>query len=76
MTTKRKPAAGTVSVEIGGKTYRADYAVFSDVAPMITVKGLDELAGRVRTTQLGNSPAEGLARIMVHEFVADMRRGL
>ena len=41
---------------------------------MITVKGLDDLSGRVRTTQLGDSTAEGLARLMVHEFVAYMKR--
>jgi hypothetical protein len=62
---------GTVSVQIAGKTYRADYAVFSDVAPLITVRGLGDLEGRVKTTQLGDSPPEGLARIMLREMVED-----
>jgi hypothetical protein len=67
-----RPMHGTVSREIDGKIYRADYAVFgSDRGAMITVKGLDELEGRVRTTQLGDSPPEGLARIMLREMVED-----
>jgi hypothetical protein len=66
-----KPAHGTVSIEIDGKTYRGDYTVFSRDAPMITVVGYGDLGGRTKTTQLGDSPPEGLARIMLRELVED-----
>jgi hypothetical protein len=67
----RNVSHGSVSIESGGATYRADYAVFGHVAPLITVRGLGELEGRVRTTQLGDSPPAGPARIMLRDMVED-----
>jgi hypothetical protein len=69
MTAKRKPAAGAVSIEIAGKTYRGAYTVFG--TGMITVLGYGDLARRTKTTQLGDSPPEGLARIMLRQLVED-----
>jgi hypothetical protein len=61
---------GTVSVEVAGKVYHGSYEV---TETMITVA----LEGRTKTTQLGASPAEGLARIMLRELVEDRsQRGL
>jgi hypothetical protein len=78
MTAKRKPVRnrGTVSVEINGKIYRAHYVV-SGVPAMVFVviderdlPGVD-LTRRTKVDRLGDSPAEGLARIMLRELVED-----
>jgi hypothetical protein len=60
-----------VSIEIGGKTYHGSYTVFG-VEPLITVVG--QGLG-TKTTQLGGSEPEGLARIMLHNMVADKATG-
>jgi hypothetical protein len=81
MTAKRKPIRnrGTVSRAIEGKTYRAAYVVSGSPA-MITVT-VDErdLPGTVEqrtdVTQLGDSSAEPLARIMVRQLVERRRHG-
>jgi len=66
---------GTVSIEIDGKTYRGDYTVFGRDAAMITVVGHGDLGGRTKTTQLGGSAPEGLARIMLRNLVEDEATG-
>jgi hypothetical protein len=58
-----------ITREIDGKTYHGAYTVFG--TGMITVVGYGDLAGRTKTTQLGGSPAEGLARVMLREMVED-----
>ena len=66
---------GRISTEIDGKTYSASYAVFVEGEPLITVIAHGDLEGRTKTTQLGGSGPEGLARIMLHNLVADKATG-
>ena len=61
------------SIEIDG--HSASYAVFVEGKPLITVFGHGDLEGRTKTTQLGGSSPEGLARIMLHNLVADKATG-
>ena len=66
---------GDISIEIDGKTYRGSYTVFSSHAPTITVVGYDDLLGATKTTQLGDSPPDVLARIMLGQLVEDKASG-
>lgn len=59
---------GTVAIEKDGKTYSGTYTV-SGQPPMVTVSS----AQGERTTQLGDSPAEMIARRLLNELVRDFR---
>jgi hypothetical protein len=66
---------GDVSIEVAGKRYHGSYTVFGRKGAMITVSGLGELWGRTKTTQLGGSTPESLARIILHNMVEDKATG-
>jgi hypothetical protein len=72
MPAKRKPVRyhGTVSTKIAGKIYRGAYMVSGQPAEVIVVlEGTGGPADRTKITQLSDSPAAGLARIMLREMV-------
>jgi hypothetical protein len=75
MTARKRPhskRAGRVSIEIDGKAYRGAYVVSRSPAMItVVVEGAGKPASRTKIAVLGNSPAEGLARIMLREMVED-----
>jgi hypothetical protein len=57
---------GTVTVERAGRTYSGTWRVERGLITVTTAHGQ-------KTTQLGDSPAEVLARIMLGELVNDQK---
>jgi hypothetical protein len=63
MSKKRNPAVKReVSIEYKGKTYNATYTVEKGIITVSTLYGK-------KATQVGGSPPESLARIMIRELV-------
>ena len=54
-----------VEVEVDGKLYRGRYHVDRGIIALST------LDGRRKATQLGSSPPESLARILLREIIRD-----
>jgi hypothetical protein len=67
---------GTVAIEIGGTFYSGTWTIEGrDRMDLLCVVGDGPLRGRTKTTQLGGSPPEVLARIMLRELVEDKATG-
>ena len=70
--TKRRDAPasqGTVEIEHSGKMFTGGYAISRGKAPMIEVTCSSPSGNRV--TQLGNTPADMLARMLLSEIVGE-----
>jgi hypothetical protein len=67
---------GTVAIEIDGNFYSGTWTVEGrDRGDLLCVVGDGPLRGRTKTTQLGGSPPQVLARIMLRELVEDKATG-
>lgn len=59
---------GGVSINRGAKTYSGTYSLTGGRHPILTV----EFEGRSRTTQLGGSQTETLARLLLSELIREV----
>lgn len=56
-----------------GKKYAGSYTVEGGKVPLISVSALQPRLAGQKTTQVGGSPVEGLALILLHELVSEAK---
>ena len=66
MRKSKNPTSRSIAVEFDGKSYSATYSVDSKVVSVECPYGS-------RSTQIGGSTAESVARLLVREIVADAK---